>query len=364
MGITGLDWRELDEMLAVLLRDGAVELFEPYPRNPRKGKVVFRAGTVEKLRGILGMDAREKEAAAITSFFDSWEHPRDMDGAPLRVASVLDALEALWRSDGRAALPPVGGRVTVLKSLSNYAVILDALRGIFNLTLLGDTVSLRELSTDVAGDSKALDRVKPYLRELLGDLGGYGVDEHSSLIYCRLPVAGTVGGKAVDLSACEDYISLTVKTARAFSPVSSSMKRIILVENLTPFERLAGEPGLTEGGTGIAFLSGYPPGHVREFIKRIAHGVEALIWCDLDPDGVAIALTAAKWFKQWRPFFMDKDYLLTSRAKPLEDHDSLKLSSLKNSAGGSAFGPLLGDMERLGVKVEQEAQRVSISNLP
>jgi hypothetical protein len=357
VGLTGMAWHEFEEMAGGLLRDGVVEMFEPYPKNTRKAKIVLRSETVAKLKTLLGLDAKDKEAEVITAFFDAWEYPSGVNSLSEKVAHVMDSMKGRWLVTGKAIITTSAGRETIMKSLSNYALLLEALRGIFNLTQRGDSMGLRELSTDIAGDSKAFERIKPYLRELLGDLGRFGVNEHSPLVYCKLPITGTVGGRPLDLSACDDYITLTMKTARAFRPVSSAMKRLVLVENLTPFEIVASETGLVEGGTGIVFLSGYPPGHVREFLKGLPQPEETLLWCDLDPDGIEIALTAARWFKVWRPLFMDKVYLLTSRTRPLETHDREKLSSLKGKDSASVFAPLIEEMKRLGVKVEQEAQK-------
>ncbi|MGC2424201.1 MAG: Wadjet anti-phage system protein JetD domain-containing protein [Nitrospirota bacterium] len=357
VGLTGMAWHEFEEMAGGLLRDGIVAIFEPYPKNTRRAKIAFRSEIVATLKTLLGLDAKDKEAETITAFFDAWEYPSGVNSLSEKVARIMDSMKGQWLVTGKAVVPTSSGHETIMKSLSNYGLLLESLRGIFNLTLRGDSMGLRELSTDIAGDSKAFERIKPYLRKILGDLGRFGVNEHSPLVYCKLPITGTVGGRPLDLSACDDYVSLTMKTARLFRPVLSGMKRLVLIENLTPFEMIAGEAGLVESGTGIVFLSGYPPGHVREFLKGLPQPEETLLWCDLDPDGIEIALTAAKWFKVWRPLFMDKEYLITSRTKPLEAHDHEKLSSLKGKVGVSVFGPLMEDMERLGVKVEQEAQK-------
>jgi hypothetical protein len=132
------------------------------------------------------------------------------------------------------------------------------------------------------------------------------------------------------------------------------MKRIILVENLTPFERLCREPDRFGTDTGIVFLSGYPPGHVRDFVRKLLafQPVEGFIWCDLDPDGIEIALTASKWFKGpgWQPLFMNKEFLYNSRTRPLSITDMKKLSSLKLRDEASVFHSLLSEMETLGIQ--------------
>ncbi len=222
LGLSGMAWHEFEEMAGGLLRDGIVEMFEPYPKNTRKAKIVFRSESVATLKSLLGLNAKDKEAETINAFFGTWEYPSGVNSLSEQVARVMDAMKKRWLLTGKASIMTSGGRETMMKSLSNYALLLEALRGIFNLTLSGESMGLRELSTEIAGNSKALERVKPYLRELLGDLGRFGINDHSPFVYCRLPITGTVGGRPLDLSACDDYMSLTIKTARAFRPTSSS----------------------------------------------------------------------------------------------------------------------------------------------
>jgi hypothetical protein len=106
---------------------------------------------------------------------------------------------------------------------------------------------------------------------------------------------------------------------------------------------------------------------VRDFVKGLLkfRPIEGLIWCDLDPDGIEIALTVGKWFgkSNWTPLFMEKEWLLSSRTKPLSEADFKKLKALKNRNDTKIFSFLIHEMERLGVKVEQEAQNISFLKL-
>jgi len=156
-----------------------------------------------------------------------------------------------------------------MKSLANYRLLLETLREIFNIVSAEEMLNLRELAIRITGESKGIEAIRPYMRKVLGDLSHYGISEHSPFILFRGPVTGRIGRKVIDLSACSDYVSITVKTSRSFIPQYSNMKRIILVENLTPFERLCREPDRFDSDTGIVFLSGYPPGYVRDFVRKL-----------------------------------------------------------------------------------------------
>ena len=357
--LTRLEWHEFEKFTGDLLKEGILELFEPYPRDSRKTKILFRSETVSELKPLLGLDAVGKEKQLITDFFEAWEYSPDVNAVSHIVAQKIDWMKDRWEENGKPIIPLSEERGSAMNFFSNYLLLLKAIRGIFNAALTGEMISLRSLSTEVAGDSKALEKVKSHLKTVLGELESFGVVEHSPFVFCRLPVIGTVGGRTLDLGACEDYISLTMRTARTFKPTASSIKKLMLVENLTSFERIAGEKGLSEKGLGIVFSFGLSSGHVREFIKSLPPPDEALIWCDLDPDGIEIALTAANWFENWRPVFMEKEYLLSSITKPLEDHDYAKLSSFEGKRKASIFSSLISEMKRLGVKVEQEAQKIT-----
>lgn len=362
--VSGMGWNEFEGFISAFVKDGVIEKFEPYPKGLRGSvKIVFRAEVIEQLKAPLGLDLIDKEREKIDRFFEAWEYPPQGIESPARnIARVVDEMKKKWVTSGRAIVPLLKDKETTMKSLYNYTLLLETLRGIFSAALSREMLSMRELSVSITGDSKGIENIRPYLRDILGDLSHYGICEHSPLVFCRLPVIGNAGDKTIDLEACDDYVSLTLRTAKLFRPRSFSMKKIILVENLTPFENLARNSNKMDSTTGILFLSGYPPGHVREFVKMLIEfsPFEGLIWCDLDPDGVEIALTAAKWFKKssWRPLFMEKDFLSSSKTKPLTDNDHKKLSSLKKQEDTSVFNSLLLEMERLGLKVEQEAQKL------
>lgn len=361
---------ELDGFVNLLLKDGIIEKFEPYPRGSQKGtKIIFKSGNLYLLKNLLGLDLKDRQREAINNFFESWEYPYEGLTAPAhRLAEIIDTAKNLWKENERAIIISKEGKEITMKSLSNYILLLETLREIFNIAASHERLSMRELSVRLTGDSKGLEGIKSYLRTTIGDLNPYGIAEHSPLLFCRLPLIGKIGDRTIDLSACGDFVSMTSMTAGLFEPLSSSMTRIVLVENLTPFERLAKEIEKFSSDTGVLFLSGYPPGFVRDFVKKLLEfrTIEGLIWCDLDPDGIEIALTAGKWFEKssWTPLFMEKDWLSSSKTKTLSEADFKKLNNLKNRNDARIFHPLINKMEELGVKVEQESQLLTTAFSP
>lgn len=363
--VTDAGWDEIEKLIDCLLTDGIIEKFEPYPRTATgRTKIIFSEKVVQSLKEITGLDSDDRERDRIDLFFKTWEYP----GSEIRkhvkaIAAIIDELKGEWLTTGKTVITTGRDDAVVMKSLANYRLLLETLREIFNIVSAEEMLNLRELAIRITGESKGIEAIRPYMRKVLGDLSHYGISEHSPFILFRGPVTGRIGRKVIDLSACIDYVSITVKTSRSFIPQYSNMKRIILVENLTPFERLCREPDRFDSDTGIVFLSGYPPGYVRDFVRKLLafQPVEGFIWCDLDPDGVEIALTASKWFKNpgWQPLFMGKEFLYNSRTRPLSAADMKKLGSLKSRDDASVFHSLLSEMETLGIKVEQEAQEIS-----
>ena len=363
---TGGGWNEFERLVSSLLKDGVIEIFEPYPKRSQKDqKLVFKAEIIDQLRGTLGFDLIIKEREKVDKFFETWEPPPLKAGSPANVIfSLLGEMKLKWAQSGKTTVPLGNGSETIMKSLSNYVLFLETIRTIVNTSLSSEILSFRELSVRITGDSKGLENIRNYLKDALGDLNYYGIVEHSPFIFCRLPVTGKINGKTIDLTACDDYMSLTLRSAKTFKPELSKMKRLILIENLTPFETLARDHERLGDNTGILFISGYPPSHISEFVKKLMNfsPFEGLIWCDLDPDGVEIALTAAKWFEKvsWSPLFMDKEFLQSSVNKPLSENDLNKLCSIKTRNDIAIFDSLISEMWRLSKKVEQEAQKISL----
>ncbi len=357
----GAAWHEVEPLLQALLRDGAVERFTPMRGSRIKGpKVRFTPQAVETLRASLGIDSDDRQRGLIDEFFSGWEYPATAEGPASEVAVLLDNMQVLWKQYRKPAVPLPGNRTPlVMKSTGNYYLLLQSLREIFNLCLSGEMLSFRELAVRLTGHSKGLESVKPYLRQLLSPLSRFSIVEHSPLLFCRLPLRGSVSGRKVDLSASVDYVVLTAGSAREFVPEDGELRRLVLVENLTPFEFLCRKADLLGPHTGVVFLSGYPPGHVREFTRKIIafREVEGLLWCDLDPQGVEIALTAAGWFgkDRWSPLWMSPELLKKTDPLPLSETDRKKAEELLSRADALALHPLLKEMLSLGVKAEQES---------
>jgi len=352
---SGLTWADADELARNLVLDGCAEKFERYQQKASKDvRVIIPKPIVQSLRILLGLNVKEKEEEEIESFFYEWEKNQLLDTP---TGNIISELAETWRINRKPILS-IGDSAVLLRSRQSYKLILETLKAISSLNIAGETIAFRELSVKVCGNTKGLLPVKSYLKRMLGNLEDYGIAEHSALIYCRASIIGKVDEHILDLSAAVDYIVLTESTASRFTPSEAKIESFMLIENQTSFEAAV---SILPANICCAFLSGYPPCHIQSFIKKLLKfkPVRGIIWCDIDPDGIEIALTAGDWFEsvgvEWQPLGMDKEtFLKAVVTKPLDERDKNKVKALKGRAEAQVFYELLEEMEKTGKKVEQE----------
>lgn len=361
---SGLSWSDVEKWITGLLQSGIAEVFEPYPqKDPAHVKLYIRIEEVVSLQEMFGLNEREKERERIDSFFDDSEYPREgISERALDIVALIDRSKDRWQLTGKPEVVGRKGEPIIMKSAANYRLLMETLREIFDITCHGELISFRDLAVRATGNSKGLETLKSYLKSLLGSIADYGIIEHSPFLLCRIPVIGEIGGKRIDFSAADDYVSITSSTANGVDFISSELKYLLMIENLTPFEKVSKELSRIKAKEiGVIFLSGYPPGHVRDFLKKIVSlGPDGHVWCDLDPDGVEIALTVTKLFPEGkcRPIMMEPDFLSNSPTKRLEEQDIQKISQLQSRVSGT-LADLIDMMAKKGTKVEQEAQNVT-----
>lgn len=354
--LSGLTGAEVDELIQALVADGLAERFERYPKRTGKDvQIIISHDLLQVLRGMFGLNKRDADEEAIDVFFEEWEKSKIKE---IPVGEVIDRLAGLWLKEREAILPFPEAPLR-LRSLRTYHLLLKTLKAIAFLCFSEERLPFRELSIQITGRSKGLASMKPYIRRLLGDLENYGVIDHSSHLFCRIPLRGEVNGDAVDLSASVDYVVLTSATAKSFRPTAGTFKALLLVENLTSFEAMI---PLLPAEVGIVWLAGFPPEYVRLFIQRLLmfNPAPGRIWCDLDPDGIEITLTVGKWFEKaeqtWAPIGMETAFFTEeSGARTLDERDKGKITALKARHDAVLFREVLERMEKAGKKLEQEA---------
>lgn len=194
----------------------------------------------------------------------------------------------------------------------------------------------RDFALAARGDTKGVSEAEWNWLEQTLDLAEFRIERHTPLLLLSAALTLTLPHGQLDLFSPPDFAALTPATVQTITAASGTISRWQLVENRTSFERVARR---REHDVGVIWLPGFPPTWWREAITRLlAHApAPALIACDPDPAGIAIALSAAKLWQtcglEWQPWKMAAADLaaLTTR-KPLTMHDRQLLATLETDA--------------------------------
>lgn len=217
----------------------------------------------------------------------------------------------------------------------------------------------RDFALSARNDTKGISEAEWNWLEQTLDLAEFRIERHTPLLLISASLALNTPRGQLDLASCAGFAALTPDTLQSSASASGAISHWQLVENRTSFERIA---RLREHDTGVIWLPGFPPGWWRKAVGQLLDlaPAPALIACDPDPAGIAIALKAAELWQQrgiaWLPWKMSATDLAALRArKPLTEVDKFQLASLQQE--GPLPAPLAGLMKWMlehGEKGEQE----------
>jgi hypothetical protein len=286
------------------------------------------------LRRALGLKDADAEAAR-------WESRRaelatDLDPALAPLMAALDELlpaRALARAD-------------LISALARWFA--DARHG-----------TQRDFALFARGGTKSLtDAEWNWLNDAI-DLIEFGIERHTPLLLLAAPIVLHLPGGALNLAASADFGALTPATLGAALAAEHAPQRWQLVENRTSFERVARNRA---PDTGVIWLPGFPPAWWREAVTKLLAlaPAPAVIACDPDPAGVAIALQAGSIWQaaglDWQPWHMD---IITLQRlpghSPLNAWDGARIAQLLLTPNlPDALAVLLDYMQVHKIKGEQE----------
>lgn len=279
-----------------------------------------------------------------------------------------DLLEALAR--GRA-LP--GG----LRRDADPRVLSDLLRVLDAIERLEGEVPRRVFSLQVLGDSKRLEEVLlPHLSRILAayhpacgtedtedekgidPLAQVGLVPHPRPVLLAGPVVlEGPGGRRLDLGAFQPYVGLPPQALDA-PLLAWRAQRVITVENLTSFHRLAAarpEPWLA------VYLGGFHAGPGIRFLRQLAiraPGLAFYHWGDIDLGGFRIFVHLRRLTGlPLQPYRMDvptyRDHL--HLARPFGPRYRVALAALLDDPEYAVFHDLIRVMLAEGKRLEQES---------
>lgn len=166
-------------------------------------------------------------------------------------------------------------------------------------------------------------------------------------------------GQVVSLAEFYPSVGIPAALAAQVQRVSVAAARVICVENLASFYEL-----IRYEGPELAALClwGNPSPAVRHLLRCLAQDlpthVPLLLWADLDYGGLNIlAQLRQQASARFIPYRMDCTTLAghTRWAHPLTPADERNLARLRRHPALSDMAPLIDDMLRQGLKLEQEA---------
>lgn len=217
----------------------------------------------------------------------------------------------------------------------------------------------RDFAYAARGDTKLLTDAEWGWLESIVDLAEFGIERHTPLLLIAAQLRLQMPHGNVDLPACADFAALTPTSIASIHAASGAIRHWHLIENRTSFERVARQ---REANVGVIWLPGFPPTWWRVAVGRLLDlsPAPALLSCDPDPAGIAIALKAAELWRErgldWQPWKMDaRDLAALPARKPLSEADRQRIAALQ---ADYTLPPMLANLAEWmltqGEKGEQE----------
>lgn len=153
----------------------------------------------------------------------------------------------------------------------------------------------RDFALFARGNTKAVSDSDWQWLEGRIELGLYGISGHAPLMFFRLLARATTDAGSLDLDTLASFVALPPASVLGLRSVSPAPVHWRVVENRTVFDRLSSRSAEDEF---LVWVPGYPPSWWLEGMRHLLTlaPAPALISCDPDPDGIAIALaTGAVW---------------------------------------------------------------------
>lgn len=218
----------------------------------------------------------------------------------------------------------------------------------------------RDFALFARGNTKALTSAEWQWLDDYCDLTASQIERHTPLLLIAASVQLHTMQDVINLSAFADFVALTPASVQAVQRMAGHIKRWVLVENRTSFERMVKQRQTDEV---VIWLPGYPPSWWRQAVQHLValNPANVDIACDPDPAGIAIAWQVIQLFEKVSvtasPWQMDIGQLEELASKQaLTAYDKQLLSQLLADENlPSALRCLALHMQQHQQKGEQEA---------
>ncbi len=217
----------------------------------------------------------------------------------------------------------------------------------------------RDFALFATGDTKGMSSAEwEWFETELIELEEVGISRHTPAVWLRAPITLIFEYGRLDLHSVPDCIALTPATLEKLLGCEGMLKRWLILENRTVFERVARD---LPPDTGILWVPGFAPPWWKRAVSLILRARPApfFIACDPDPAGIDIAMDISRMLAEtgtpWKPWYMDSDTLaVLPRKKTLSSDDRIRLERLLSSHLPEPLRKLAEYMRETDKKGEQE----------
>lgn len=322
---------DIDDAIEVLKKDGIIQTFSKNS-NPRKGRYF----SISKIC----IDPRAEADIKTNINGDMEEKLSQLKEAVIHITKESSSLLAkhLRNCVEEGALRDLNGCVIVnIKAWIAFRSVALALAYSVMLKEKKEYATLREISVEVWGKSKILDRYKTEITKVAGmSLSKLNFNIFPETTYFYGDILGEINNTT--FSGLAGYpVIITDLTIKSLNITEVKAKSILIIENLAVFLSVFSKKYINNYDTLIIWGEGYLSSSKRVFLKKIIKNrkLPVYVWSDLDGDGLELTLDIISFVESkgtaGRPVLMGEDELKLSFGEfKGANHINLEKEELKN----------------------------------
>lgn len=234
------------------------------------------------------------------------------------------------------------------------------------LFMLEEEIKKRDFSARYLGDSKLFETIENKIIKIIKDfdskeelnseeiLSAYNIVKNSSYVLVKNKLNLKINDSLIKLDDLRFEMSLSDDMIKRLEILSSNVKKVITVENLTSFYTLVDDDAV------IIYLGGFH-NHTKQLFLKMIHekypNAEYLHFGDIDAGGIWIFENLRyKTGIPFHPFRMDIEELSNknNNFKKLTEHDKSRLSKMLEDSRFEIFKEVIIYMLNNNIKLEQE----------
>lgn len=252
---------------------------------------------------------------------------------------------------------------TYFTNSENLDLILNTFTQLF---ILDEEIKKRDFSAKYLGDSKLFEVIEHKIIKIIKDfdskeelsdeeiLSSYNIVKNSSYVLVKNNLNLKINNSFINLNDLKFEMSLSDDMIKSLEIVSSDVKKVITVENLTSFYTLVDDEAV------IIYLGGFHNHTKQCFLKMIYEkypDAQYYHFGDIDAGGIWIYENLkSKTGIPFQPYKMDLSELsnTNNNFKRLTEHDKKRLRKMLGDSRFDIFKEVILYMLEKNIKLEQE----------